>query len=83
MTAINLGMPGDWRLAAACTQTDPDLFFQEHWQEVERAKKFCADKCPARARNACLKEALDDNIQFGVWGGLNVRERNALKRKTA
>ena len=32
-------------------------------------------------RAACLAEALDNEIEWGVWGGLTERERRALLRK--
>jgi WhiB family redox-sensing transcriptional regulator len=35
--------------------------------------------CPVRAE--CLAEALDNEIEWGVWGGLTERERRALLRK--
>ena len=39
----------------------------------------CAAACPVRAE--CLAEALDNEIEWGVWGGLTERERRALLRK--
>lgn len=35
--------------------------------------------CPVRAE--CLAEALDNRIDFGVWGGMTERERRALLRR--
>jgi WhiB family redox-sensing transcriptional regulator len=29
----------------------------------------------------CLAEALDNKIEFGVWGGMTERERRALLRR--
>lgn len=35
--------------------------------------------CPVRA--LCLAEALDNRIEWGVWGGLTERERRQLLRQ--
>lgn len=45
---------------------DPDLFFAEKPEDVERARALCGD-CPVRA--GCLAGALQRGEPFGVWGG--------------
>lgn len=35
--------------------------------------------CPVRAE--CLADALDNRIEFGIWGGMTERERRALLRR--
>ena len=35
--------------------------------------------CPVRT--ACLADALDNRVEFGVWGGMTERERRALLRR--
>jgi WhiB family redox-sensing transcriptional regulator len=30
---------------------------------------------------ACLADALDNKVEFGVWGGMTERERRALLRR--
>ena len=37
--------------------------------------------CAWAARTECLAEALDNGIEWGVWGGLTERERRALLRR--
>ena len=32
-------------------------------------------------RTECLADALDNKIEFGVWGGMTERERRALLRR--
>ena len=67
----------DWASAAACREGDPDaLFVQGAEQNV--AKKVCKG-CPVRME--CLADALDNQVEFGVWGGMTERERRALLRK--
>ncbi|MGH3412163.1 MAG: WhiB family transcriptional regulator [Marmoricola sp.] len=45
---------------------DPDLFFAERPEMLERAKALCAS-CPVREH--CLAGALDRREPHGVWGG--------------
>lgn len=67
----------DWTSAAACREGDPDaLFVQGAEQNV--AKKVCKG---CRVRMECLADALDNQVEFGVWGGMTERERRALLRK--
>ncbi|HIV58029.1 MAG TPA: WhiB family transcriptional regulator [Candidatus Stackebrandtia faecavium] len=67
----------DWASAAACREGDPDdLFVQGAEQNV--AKKVCKG---CQVRMECLADALDNRVEFGVWGGMTERERRALLRK--
>ena len=63
---------GDWTVAAKCKGM-ADAMFPE--ADQKRARQVCAD-CPVRLQ--CLAEALDDRIQYGVWGGMTERERRVL-----
>ncbi|EIF00857.1 WhiB family transcriptional regulator [Saccharomonospora glauca] len=67
----------DWRIHAYCRDTDPDGLFVRG-AEQNRAKLVCMG-CPVRTE--CLAEALDNRIDFGVWGGMTERERRALLRR--
>ena len=72
-----MGMIADWPTLAACQNGDPDaLFVQGAEQNV--AKRICRG-CPVRYE--CLADALDNRIEFGVWGGMTERERRALLRR--
>ena len=72
-----MGMISDWPSLAACQSGDPDaLFVQGAEQNV--AKRICRS-CPVRYE--CLADALDNRIEFGVWGGMTERERRALLRR--
>jgi WhiB family redox-sensing transcriptional regulator len=46
--------------------------------EQHKAKVIC-QACPVRTE--CLAEALDNRMEWGVWGGLTERERRAILRK--
>jgi WhiB family redox-sensing transcriptional regulator len=34
-----------------------------------------------QVRTECLADALDNGVEFGVWGGMTERERRALLRR--
>ncbi|MGL5826522.1 MAG: WhiB family transcriptional regulator [Nocardioides sp.] len=67
----------DWARVAACRQSQPDQLFVRG-AEQNKAKQVCAG-CPVRTE--CLAEALDNEIEWGVWGGMTERERRALLRR--
>ncbi|MFI8825690.1 WhiB family transcriptional regulator [Streptomyces sp. NPDC053431] len=73
-----------WRMAAACREVDPDLFFpvgagSPALAQAEEAKKVCR-RCPVR--DQCLRWAMDESRQVtGVWGGLTENERRSLRRR--
>lgn len=72
-----MGWVDDWTVTAACRGMDPDeLFVQGAAQN--RAKAVCSG-CPVRTE--CLADALDNRVEFGVWGGMTERERRALLRR--
>ena len=67
----------DWAASAACRSVQPDELFVRG-AEQNRAKLVCQG-CPVRTE--CLAEALDNQIEWGVWGGMTERERRALLRR--
>jgi WhiB family transcriptional regulator, redox-sensing transcriptional regulator len=66
----------NWRAAARCRTTDAEGLFVTGARQRD-AKLFCR-ACPVRTE--CLAHALDQRIEFGVWGGMTERERRALLR---
>ena len=68
--------PEDWTLQAKCRGMEDALFPEGANQK--RARQICMD-CPVR--NECLVEALDNRIEWGVWGGMTERERRQLLRQ--
>ena len=78
----------EWQYEGACRETDPETFFSPDSERGPRrrdreaaAKALCA-VCPVR--RACLEHALQVREPYGVWGGLNINERENLlqHRKT-
>ncbi len=67
----------EWTTRAACRSVDPDTLFVQGAAQ-NRAKALCLG-CPVRTE--CLADALDNRIEFGVWGGMTERERRALLRR--
>jgi len=67
----------DWASQAVCKQSAPDELFVRGAQQ-HRAKLVCGG-CPVRAE--CLAEALDNEMEGGVWGGMTARERRAILSK--
>ncbi len=66
-----------WTDSAACRGARPDDLFVKGTAQ-NRAKQVCG-QCPVRTE--CLAEALDNGIEWGVWGGMTERERRALLRR--
>ena len=67
----------DWSARASCRTTDPDALFVQGAAQ-NRAKALCLG-CVVRTE--CLADALDNEVEFGVWGGMTERERRALLRR--
>lgn len=67
----------DWAINAACRSLSSDELFVRG-AEQNKAKQLCAS-CVVRTE--CLAEALDNQIEWGVWGGMTERERRALLRR--
>lgn len=65
----------DWALDARC-QGSADQLFVEGAQQ-KKARQLCRG-CSVRSQ--CLAEALDNRIEWGVWGGMTERERRHLLR---
>ena len=65
---------------AVCAQIDPDLWFAEegNYQASVEAKKIC-QTCPVVVE--CGEYAIRANILYGIWGGMTLRERQAVKRR--
>lgn len=70
--------PQPWTDGALCAQVGGDAWFPEKGGSVREPKRICS-RCPVQAE--CLQYAMDEDIRFGVWGGLSERERRALRKR--
>ncbi|WP_338039920.1 WhiB family transcriptional regulator [Nocardioides caldifontis] len=66
----------NWALRARCRAAPDEMFVRG--AEQHRARSVCVG-CPVRTE--CLAEALDNRLEWGVWGGLTERERRAVLRR--
>lgn len=69
-----------WQGSARCVEVDPEIFFPERGGSSKAARAVCSD-CPVRLE--CLRYALANREQFGIWGGTSERERRRLRRTQA
>lgn len=77
----------EWQEQALCRKYENTIFFGDDGEsELEKqtreahAKSICKD-CPVL--DPCLEFALETNQKYGIWGGLNSKERASLKRRRA
>ena len=68
---------GEWVTRAKCREGDPDALFVRGAAQ-RKAAAICR-RCPVLTE--CRADALDNRVEFGVWGGLTERQRRALLRK--
>lgn len=68
---------GEWVTMAVCRSGDPDALFVRG-AEQRKAAAICRS-CPVQME--CRADALDNKVEFGVWGGLTERQRRAVLRK--
>jgi WhiB family transcriptional regulator, redox-sensing transcriptional regulator len=86
----------DWFDEAACRGHPVDIFYPTHENkakrkgvpkrepndsdEVIKAKEVCRD-CPVQ--EVCLEYAMNNRIDYGVWGGMTWPQRLSLRRQQA
>jgi WhiB family transcriptional regulator, redox-sensing transcriptional regulator len=66
----------DWA-QANCTSVGRDAFFEDGDPDDVRGK-VCA-RCPIK--QACLDYAIDNEEQYGIWGGMTPRQRLKIIRQ--
>jgi WhiB family redox-sensing transcriptional regulator len=66
-----------WVSKALCGTTDPDELFVSG-KAQNKAAAICRH-CPVVTE--CLADALDNHMEFGVWGGMTERQRRALLKQ--
>lgn len=72
--------PDDWRTRADCRSVDPALWHPEtgHEQDSRKARRIC-HQCPVEGQ--CLNYALDQDIRYGIYGGMSKTDRRRLRRE--
>lgn len=64
-----------WQFDANCNDSDHNLFFSESKSKIVLAQNICKP-CPVKGE--CLKFALDEKIEHGIFGGLTPTQRKGL-----
>ena len=72
--SVDAEEPDRWTARALCTDADPDGLFVTGAAQ-RKAAALCRH-CPVMRE--CAAEALDNKVEFGVWGGMTERQRRAL-----
>jgi len=72
------GADRSWHNRAACSDVNPELFFESSPEFVDAAKRIC-QPCPVRTE--CLEFAITTHQDDGVWGGLTEDERAGIRRR--
>jgi len=67
-----------WAAHALCAGSDPEVFFPPSDDPATEARDICA-ACPVRGQ--CLAHAVTADERFGIWGGLDPRQRHTLRRR--
>lgn len=70
----------DWIDSARCKGLDLTAFFQRNQHTARGALQICK-KCTVREE--CLDYAIENEMDYGVWGGLTERQRRAHARRGA
>jgi WhiB family redox-sensing transcriptional regulator len=66
-----------WVSKALCKTTDPDELFVRG--AAQRKAAVICRHCPVMQE--CGADALDNKVEFGVWGGMTERQRRALLKQ--
>jgi WhiB family transcriptional regulator, redox-sensing transcriptional regulator len=67
----------DWVSKALCRAADPDELFVRG--AAQRKAAVICRHCPVMIE--CGADALDNRVEFGVWGGMTERQRRALLKQ--
>lgn len=66
-----------WVSKALCRTADPDELFVRG--AAQRKAAVICRHCPVMQE--CGADALDNKVEFGVWGGMTERQRRALLKQ--
>lgn len=71
------GWATHWADLGRCRHVHPDALFVQGSAQNDAAR-IC-DSCPVITE--CCADALDNRIEYGVWGGMTERQRRAVLRR--
>ncbi len=74
---VPVDAPNAWVSSARCRSTDPDKLFVTG--AAQRQAAVICRHCPVMVE--CATEALDERIEFGVWGGMTERQRRQMLKR--
>ena len=77
MKPFNIVESRAWVSQARCRSADPDELFVRGTAQ-RKAAAICR-QCPVILQ--CAIDALDNEVEFGVWGGMTERQRRALRKR--
>ena len=66
-----------WVSKALCKTKDPDELFVRG--SAQRKAAIICRHCPVMQQ--CAADALDNQVEYGVWGGMTERQRRALLKQ--
>ncbi|MDT5146749.1 MAG: WhiB family transcriptional regulator, redox-sensing transcriptional regulator [Mycobacterium sp.] len=66
-----------WVAKARCRSSDPEELFVRG--AAQRKAAVICRECPVIAE--CGAEALDNRVEFGIWGGMTERQRRSLLKR--
>ena len=67
-----------WAARALCAGVDPEVFFPPGDDPAAKARGICGH---VPVRGQCLAYAVTADEPFGIWGGLDPRQRHTLRRR--
>lgn len=68
-----------WMNDAACRgRNDIDFFPEDNYVAKAAIATTICDQCPVKQQ--CLDFAIDNGIQYGIWGGLGFQQRRRYLR---
>ena len=70
----------DWRTDALCAEVGGTIFFPKKGASADPARSIC-NQCAVVSE--CLTDALKDDKQVGIRGGLTEAERKRILREVA
>lgn len=65
----------EWKLRAACFDTDTTVFFDQ--RNVEQARAICRT---CNVQKECLQYASQMRAHWGIWAGYSARERSNYRQ---